>query len=420
MKAYSKILFLVLTLFVLLLCSALTANASGTAEEKALIYQNPEGRIMSAVNKGDWHAFPENSIPAIQSAADKGSDIVRLDVKKTKDGILVLFADDTINRMCYPTPQTATYLTDLTFAELSEYTLRNRQGDALAENTSLQVPTLRQAMDSSESVLFLLDFDWSLRDEVYNEVKENEKLGSVIFLTRASAKKSMEWRTSLDESVMTMGYHKSNVVFLATNYVSNYVGNGEAVWLATNNPYGMNFQPVVTGRFENRGRAVASPATPELCGKKTDTVLWWNDLVSRGFSVIITDYPAELSEYIQNSHSAAEKLAALNDSLSISFHLPDLQADVFTQYKRSFEAAKGTADALLVKGFAGEQELNDAYYQLQRAVDDIERNITELRQGKTGLTVTPVRIFVAVLAIAAVTSAQIYTHKKMKKRNRTI
>ncbi|MDR1629476.1 MAG: glycerophosphodiester phosphodiesterase family protein [Oscillospiraceae bacterium] len=415
MKACSKYLFFILLLAVLAWCSAVSASAEGTAAEKAALFQNPKGRVMSAANKGDWHAFPENSVPAIQSAAQKGADIVKIDIRQTKDGTLVLFADETVNRMCYPTPQATTYLKDLTFEQLSQYTLRSKQGDALSQNTEYKVPTLEQALASSDTVLFMLDFDWGIRSAVYEAVKESGKLGSVIFLTRTSAKNAAEWRGSISENIMTMGYHKSNVVFLATSYVKNYLNGGDAVWLATKNPYGMNFQKVVTGLFEAKGRAVASPAMPELCGRKTDCETWWNDLVARGFSVIITDYPAELSAFIQKSLAATEKLAQLNEHVNTAFHLPEIQADIFTQYKRNFNAAKSKADTLLSRGFAGEQELDEAYYSLQRAMDDVERNFSELQKGKSGLTLSTGRVLVAILAAAAVVSAQVYTHKKMKK-----
>lgn len=417
MKSISKITFFTLTFTLFIFISTQFASAQGSAEEKAEIFKNPSGRIMSAINKGDWHAYPENSIPAIQSAAEKGADIIKIDLKQTKDGKIVLFADEQINRMCYLPENTETiYVSDLSLSELSAYTLRDKQGDILAENTGHKIPTLEEALEASDSALLLLDFDWSLRDEVYKIVEKSQKLDTTIFLTRTSAKNADEWQAGLSSDIMSMGYHKGNIVFLSTSYVKNYLESGDAVWLATNNPYGMNFQNVVTKHFRQKGRAAASPAMPEICGKKIDCETWWNDLTNLGYSIIISDYPEELNNFINKSLIAEEKLDNLNAYVAENFTLPDTKADIFTEYKRSFDKATSNAQDLIDKGFAGEQSLNEAYYMLQKSVDDIEKNISALNQGKSGLTVTPARIAIAILAVFAVVAAQVYTYKKMKKQ----
>jgi glycerophosphoryl diester phosphodiesterase len=51
-----------------------------------------------AGHRGDRAVAPENTIPALQSALDSPLDFVETDVQLTKDGIPVLFHDETVDR----------------------------------------------------------------------------------------------------------------------------------------------------------------------------------------------------------------------------------------------------------------------------------------------------------------------------------
>lgn len=51
-----------------------------------------------AGHRGDRAVAPENTIPALQSVLDSSLDFVETDVQMTKDGVPVLFHDDTVDR----------------------------------------------------------------------------------------------------------------------------------------------------------------------------------------------------------------------------------------------------------------------------------------------------------------------------------
>lgn len=57
--------------------------------------------VVVASHRGDWRNYPENSIPAIESVIRMGVDIMELDLKLTKDSVLVLCHDHTIDRDHY-------------------------------------------------------------------------------------------------------------------------------------------------------------------------------------------------------------------------------------------------------------------------------------------------------------------------------
>lgn len=59
-------------------------------------YLNPMPRVVA--HRGDSKHFPENTLPAFLSAVKMGIDIVETDVHITKDGVIVIWHDNTLDR----------------------------------------------------------------------------------------------------------------------------------------------------------------------------------------------------------------------------------------------------------------------------------------------------------------------------------
>jgi len=81
---------------------------------------------------------PENSLAAFQAAIDQGADGVELDVFLSKDEQLVVFHDDTLERMTNGDGD----VTALTLTELKQLRLK----DAGGKLTSSQIPTLEEVL----------------------------------------------------------------------------------------------------------------------------------------------------------------------------------------------------------------------------------------------------------------------------------
>ena len=80
-------------------CSPKAPEYATRAEKIVAEIHNPSSKyVVVASHRGDWRNFPENSIPAIESVIKMGVDIMELDLKMTKDSVLVLSHDRTIDR----------------------------------------------------------------------------------------------------------------------------------------------------------------------------------------------------------------------------------------------------------------------------------------------------------------------------------
>ena len=82
---------------------------------------------------------PENTLPAFQMAAYMGADGVELDVQLTRDGVLAVCHDETIDR----TSSGAGWLKDFTFDELRSLDFSN--GNAAYEG--VKIPAMEEVFD---------------------------------------------------------------------------------------------------------------------------------------------------------------------------------------------------------------------------------------------------------------------------------
>ena len=58
---------------------------------------SPSKEILVVSHRADWRNAPENSLQAIQNCINMGVDMIEIDLKRTKDGHLILMHDKTIH-----------------------------------------------------------------------------------------------------------------------------------------------------------------------------------------------------------------------------------------------------------------------------------------------------------------------------------
>ena len=93
-----RLLFLLVAVLAVA-CSSEPQYATRAEKLLAEIHNPASDYVMVISHRGDWRNYPENSIPAIESVIRMGVDIVEIDLKMTKDSVLVLSHDQSVNRM---------------------------------------------------------------------------------------------------------------------------------------------------------------------------------------------------------------------------------------------------------------------------------------------------------------------------------
>lgn len=137
--------------------SATASNESyrivlSTLEETKDFYTWSSDRIpmVSAHRGGPYPGYPENSIEAFENTLKHTPSIIEFDVALTKDSVLVLMHDNTLDR----TTNGKGRVIDHTFEEISEMYLVDMEG----KMTEFRVPTLDEALAwGKDRTLFTVD-----------------------------------------------------------------------------------------------------------------------------------------------------------------------------------------------------------------------------------------------------------------------
>ncbi len=146
-------------LLVLLLAPVLVAGSRGGNSERTerradsireRILSREPGSVLVVAHRGDWRYAPENSIAAIEHSISVGVDIVELDLQMTRDSVLILMHDATLNRTTTGKGRVCDWTMD------SIRTLKLKNGCGI--RTKHTVPTLEEALLAAKGrVLLNLD-----------------------------------------------------------------------------------------------------------------------------------------------------------------------------------------------------------------------------------------------------------------------
>ncbi len=161
------------------------------------LYNFPQNKVMIVAHRGDWRNAPENSIWAIKKAIEADVDMAEIDLALTKDSVLILMHDRTIDR----TTTGKGLPSDYTFAEIRQFYLRDGAGHA----TRMRVPTLEEILEVSKDKIFLnLDKGFDYIGLVYPLLKKWDMLDQVLF-------KGVTDYNTFNEKY---GYIKDEIVFM--------------------------------------------------------------------------------------------------------------------------------------------------------------------------------------------------------------
>lgn len=195
MKKLTVILFAVLAAF----SCAPKQQYANRAEKILAEINDPNSEYVVVIShRGDWRNWPENSIPAIESIIKMGVDMMELDVKMTKDSVLVLMHDQTINRMT----NGKGYISDMTYDSLMTFNLKRAHN---VTTDSLRIPTLREALlCCKDRILVNVDHAYPYYKEIVELTEELGVTGQVL----------MKGKSNIDKVNEDMAKHENNLLYM--------------------------------------------------------------------------------------------------------------------------------------------------------------------------------------------------------------
>ena len=127
-------------------------------DEKTYALTQNSLRNMSISHRGDMIYYPENSIECILSAICAGIDIIEVDIRETKDHVLILMHDETLSRTTDADEKAgknglpkSLNVADWTYEQLCRLNLKCNNG----KQTEYKIPTYYEAMCVMKDRCFL-------------------------------------------------------------------------------------------------------------------------------------------------------------------------------------------------------------------------------------------------------------------------
>ncbi len=172
-----------------------TENRAETLREKLL--SGDKSSVLVVAHRGDWRYAPENSIAAIEHAIAVGVDVVELDLQLTKDSVLLVMHDATLNRTTTGKGKVSDWPLD------SIRTLKLKNGCGI--RTKHGVPTLEEALLAAKGrVLINLDKADRYFDRVYPLLKQTGTTRQII----------MKGSKPADEVRALYGHYLDEVIYM--------------------------------------------------------------------------------------------------------------------------------------------------------------------------------------------------------------
>ncbi|WP_129717436.1 glycerophosphodiester phosphodiesterase family protein [Pedobacter sp. SYP-B3415] len=153
--------------------SACAQSATAVKAKMASIFNPAHSQPLVCAHRGDWRNAPENSIQALKNCISMGVDIMEIDLKKTKDGHLIVMHDKTIDR----TVKGKGKPEDLNLADIKKMWLRNGTGHA----TNHRVPTFEELMrEAKDKIIIDIDKGYTYFDDVVAVLRKTGTMDQVI------------------------------------------------------------------------------------------------------------------------------------------------------------------------------------------------------------------------------------------------
>lgn len=265
--------------------------------------RDPNGPAMIVAHRGCHVEAPENSLAAFRRCMLLGIDMIETDVQLTKDGVLVLMHDATVDRTTNGSGRVA----DKTLEEIKRLRLRMGSGGPGAPLTDEQVPTFEEAMEAMRGeILVDLDAKGPDLEEVWaRSLPLLERMGVLDQMT-------LKMTAGRDDHLMDRVPLLKRVTYLQrvtsfgpplSEVVRTHAKYKPAAYTVVflNLPF---FEEGVPAIRKSGARAWAEPFWGATAGGYSDALAMldpdanWGRLIEAGATVFLTDRPESLAFYL--------------------------------------------------------------------------------------------------------------------------
>lgn len=289
----------------LLITLLLSVVWSLTAQDKALAIRNnllQEGNntVLVVSHRADWRNAPENSLQAIRNCIEMGVDMVEIDLKKTKDGHLILMHDKTIDRTTTGKGRPEDY----TLGELRKFRLKNGTN----HRTAHTIPTFEEVMQLCKGKIMVnVDKGYDYFTEAYAILEKSGTTQQCIMKASLPYERVKAEHGDILRKMIFMpviGLDKENVEDIIDGYMAHMKPVAYELVFSKDTP---EIQRLIQKVRASGAKIFINSLWPELCGGHGDDRAVeqqqpdesWGWIIGQGAKLIQTDRPALLIEYLK-------------------------------------------------------------------------------------------------------------------------
>jgi len=289
---------LILLLFIVIPFSALS---KGNRVDTLLQYMHDGGKskhVMIFAHRGNWRNSAENSIQAFQDCINEGLDGIEVDLQMTKDSVLVIMHDETLDR----TTTGSGKVSDYTIDELRKLRLLNPIG----VKTRQTIPTFEQVLLlAKDKILIQVDKWKAYGQQVADLAKKYNCERQIILRTTDNSKATKQKYGNLLDNLIVMpvlvckggNVDEENLQDFIKNYSSpvmsfSFIREDYPVLRKIKNLQEMGYRIWFNSLWDtfNAGH------DDELAVTDPDNSYGW--LINHGANIIFSDNPILLKKYL--------------------------------------------------------------------------------------------------------------------------
>lgn len=168
-KLFNRILLLIF------LPSLLFAQQKTVFQNNGDVSRNiSKNKVILSAHRCSWRTAPENSVQALKDCIEMGVDIAEFDLKRTKDGHLIVMHDRTIDRTTTGKGKPEDY----TLEEIRKLRLRSATG----HQTRHQIPTFEEMLVVAKGKITLdIDKGYPYFKEALELIKKHGMMRQIIY-----------------------------------------------------------------------------------------------------------------------------------------------------------------------------------------------------------------------------------------------
>jgi glycerophosphoryl diester phosphodiesterase len=273
---------------------------SNTERLLAQLQSGESKNVFVVAHRGDWRNAPENSLEAVARSIEMGVDIVELDVRQTKDGHIVVMHDSRLDR----TTTGSGLVKEHSLQELRELRLKN----GIGKETDHSIPTLEEMLQLTKDQI-LVNLDKVRPDMTGKAIEAAVRTGTinqVVFKGHQTYQAAREIYGEWLDTIFFMpviDQSDKEAVIQSCVYLDQL---DPVIFEILFSKFSSDIDQLMQ-LLRERGKQVwVNTLTPKLCaGQSDDRALVnpdaiWGALIERGVSVIQTDRPRELLDYLRD------------------------------------------------------------------------------------------------------------------------